>query len=382
MDEGEELAQTSTTVTGVYLLYLYNLLRDPRSKSKQLLQTNLKGLCSLAADGVCRQKILFEAEELKKHGLDTSDSLFLNENLFHKSTDCECLYSFIHLSFQEFFAALFYALEEEAAAVDKGSGNDIKALAALLANSGQEEFKREVREDPSLEGLRQMAQEQETEFTPDKREQVVWDKGLLYRLWVPKNHAETWEPQRQLINVTNYCKNCETCQRTGKSGDKRRAPLQPLPIIDQPFHRVAVDIVGPLKHRTRRGKKYILTLVDYATRLRRCRLTPACCGDLAAALSTSPSLTELDLGGNEDLGAGGVRLLCEGLRHPSCKLQTLRLWRCRLTPACCGDLAAALSTSPSLTELDLGGNEDLGAGGVRLLCEGLRHPSCKVQTLR
>ncbi|KYO32670.1 NACHT, LRR and PYD domains-containing protein 3-like [Alligator mississippiensis] len=34
MDEGEELAQTSTTVTGVYLLYLYDLLKDPRRKSK------------------------------------------------------------------------------------------------------------------------------------------------------------------------------------------------------------------------------------------------------------------------------------------------------------------------------------------------------------
>ncbi|KYO32884.1 hypothetical protein Y1Q_0022615 [Alligator mississippiensis] len=67
-------------------------------------------------------------------------------------------------------------------------------------------------------------------------------------------------------NVTDYCKSCETCQRTGKSGDKRKAPLQPLPIIDQPSERVGTDIVGPLRHKTRRGKKYILTLVDFGPR--------------------------------------------------------------------------------------------------------------------
>ncbi|KYO22569.1 hypothetical protein Y1Q_0003103 [Alligator mississippiensis] len=52
----------------------------------------------------------------------------------------------------------------------------------------------------------------------------------------------------------------------GKSGDKRKAPLQPLPIIAQPFQRVGIDIVGPLRHKTCIGKKYILTLVDFATR--------------------------------------------------------------------------------------------------------------------
>ncbi|KYO48299.1 hypothetical protein Y1Q_0024672 [Alligator mississippiensis] len=45
----------------------------------------------------------------------------------------------------------------------------------------------------------------------------------------------------------------------GRSGDKRKAPLQPLPIIDQPFQRVGIDIVGPLRHKTHRGKKCFLT---------------------------------------------------------------------------------------------------------------------------
>ncbi len=39
-----------------------------------------------------------------------------------------------------------------------------------------------------------------------------------------------------------------------------------MPIIDVPFRRVAVDLVGPLQPITDKGNRYILTLVDYATR--------------------------------------------------------------------------------------------------------------------
>ena len=38
-----------------------------------------------------------------------------------------------------------------------------------------------------------------------------------------------------------------------------------MPVIDTPFQRVAIDLVGPLEPRTEKNK-YILTLVDYATR--------------------------------------------------------------------------------------------------------------------
>ena len=39
-----------------------------------------------------------------------------------------------------------------------------------------------------------------------------------------------------------------------------------MPLIDTPFRRVAVDIVGPIHPITEQGNRYILTIVDYATR--------------------------------------------------------------------------------------------------------------------
>ena len=44
-----------------------------------------------------------------------------------------------------------------------------------------------------------------------------------------------------------------------------RAPLIPLPIVEEPFARVAMDIVGPLQ-KSGRGHRFILTLMDYATK--------------------------------------------------------------------------------------------------------------------
>ena len=38
----------------------------------------------------------------------------------------------------------------------------------------------------------------------------------------------------------------------------------PLPVIDKPFERVAMDIVGPLP-RSRAGHRYILVMCDYAS---------------------------------------------------------------------------------------------------------------------
>ncbi|XP_047476454.1 uncharacterized protein LOC125030461 [Penaeus chinensis] len=61
-------------------------------------------------------------------------------------------------------------------------------------------------------------------------------------------------------------RSCDICQKTTDKGRNTAAPLQPLPVISEPFSRVAVDIVGPITPCADDKSKYILTVVDFATR--------------------------------------------------------------------------------------------------------------------
>ncbi len=65
-------------------------------------------------------------------------------------------------------------------------------------------------------------------------------------------------------DVAEYCKSCSECQKTSPRRVKQ-VPLIPLPIMDEPFSRMAMDIVGPLL-RSRSGNRYVLVICDYATR--------------------------------------------------------------------------------------------------------------------
>ena len=67
------------------------------------------------------------------------------------------------------------------------------------------------------------------------------------------------------MQLVQYCRSCPQCQMTAPGKKGNRAPLVPLPIIEVPFRRIAMDIVGPLE-RSRRGNRYILVISDYATR--------------------------------------------------------------------------------------------------------------------
>src|SRR6218665_2374394 len=69
-----------------------------------------------------------------------------------------------------------------------------------------------------------------------------------------------------LTDAKNHVKNCDLCSAgMGRQG-LAKAPLGHLPLIGEPFRAICVDIARPIEPRSRSGYRYILTILDMATR--------------------------------------------------------------------------------------------------------------------
>ncbi|XP_011937082.1 PREDICTED: NACHT, LRR and PYD domains-containing protein 12 isoform X1 [Cercocebus atys] len=389
LEGGGLLRQTSRTTTAVYMLYLLSLMQPKLRTPRLQPPPNQRGLCSLAADGLWNQKILFEEQDLRKHGLDGADvSAFLNMNIFQKDINCERYYSFIHLSFQEFFAAMYYILDDG----ERGAGPEqdvirllteygfsersflaltIRFLFGLLNEETRSylenslcwkvspHIKREllqwIRSKAQSDGstLQQGSLEFFSCLYEIQEEEFIQQALSHFQVIVVSNIASKMEHM-----VCSFCvKNCRSAQVLHLYGATYSADGEDWARCSAGAHTLLVQL-----------------------RPERTVLLDAYSEHLAAALCTNPNLVELSLYRNA-LGSRGVKLLCQGLRHPSCKLQNLRLKRCRISSSACEDLSAALIANKNLTRMDLSGN-GVGFPGVTLLCEGLRHPQCRLQMIQ
>ena len=183
----------------------------------------------------------------------------------------------------------------------------LKLVISAISNLTPEQLSEEQKKDATLEKPRKQADELKAgkDVVP-KRESsgyYQWINGILYRICkqdgkplkqvvVPKKfrdgvlrlahdtpmagHLGVKKTRTRIWgdfswpgicgDIRRYCASCDACQRSTPKGLTPKAPLGKMPIINTPFERVAVDLIGPIVPSSDRGHQYVLTMIDYATR--------------------------------------------------------------------------------------------------------------------
>uniref|UniRef100_A0A8C9UJV8 NLR family pyrin domain containing 1 n=1 Tax=Spermophilus dauricus TaxID=99837 RepID=A0A8C9UJV8_SPEDA len=368
MELGKELPPTIQTITSLCMHYLFQAFPAPH------LGTQLKDFCSLAAEGLWQRKTVFSAGDLRKHELNEAIiTIFLKRGVLRKGPD-SLTYSFIHLCFQEFFAAMSYALRdnEERSQSPDGLGGMEELLDVYGRNN--------LFGAPTVRFLFGLLSDHwsratEEPFTFQLYPERKWELLQWVEAKSPPGQPHSLEFLHCLYETQDeeFLMQAMDCfQRTRMYVQTDMELLVFIFCMKFCSHVKRLQLnEGPQKGQGWRPPGVVLS--------RWVPITDNSWQVLFSTLRVSGGLRELDLSGNS-LSHSAVQNLRKTLRQPLCYLETLRLVSCGLTSSCCQDLASALSVSPRLLELDLQQN-DLGDHGVRLLYKGLKHPACQLTLL-
>ncbi|XP_010862617.1 NACHT, LRR and PYD domains-containing protein 3 isoform X2 [Esox lucius] len=411
-----ESGELPNTLTQMYTHFLGYQLEDMNLKLHKRgnldpgwMRKTIMTLGKLAFQQLEKGNLIFYEEDIKDCGLNTRQASVYSgvctEIFCEEMTMCQGkVFSFVHLSIQEFLAALFVFLTfinenvnllakqqsfHTHFAFKKSSNSIYKAAVdkAIKSESGHLDLFLRFLVGLSLES-----------------NQILL-RGLLTR---KINSSETTkETVRHIKDKINENPSLECCinlfhclnelhdhslveeiQRYLSSGSLCRAKLSPAQWSALVFVLLTSEEeleVFDLKNYSRSEESFLRLLpVVKASKialLNQCKLTERCCEELASAFIVNSSHQRvLDLSYN-NLQDSGAKLLSAGLGSPHCKLETLSLRRCKLTERCCEALASVLcSNSSNLRELDLSDN-NLQDSGVMLLSVGLESLNCKLEVL-